>query len=182
MNIEAVRALAASTEPTSQNERKANPAKITTYVDAIAARTPSGLTTEQRVTNVEKSAQSTNTIDASSNAQPPDSTAVSKPALVLAKLGQLAGTDPDAFRSLLNQGATEIQDALEAGSLQDPQRMQQIVANFKAAAAAKSASSVDATALQGSSADVNKLADALLARADAIMGLTEPPYGPWFPR
>lgn len=181
MNIETVRSAATATERNGP-QRTQSQTRLSAYADASAsARVTTGLTAEKRITAVDKTNATTASDSSSAASRVPDSSAVSKPAQVLGKLQQIATSDPEAFSSLLNQGATEIKDAVEIKTIQDPERMLRIAESFQAAARAHSASDLDPSKLGGSPA-TDQLATALLARANAVLGLAPAPYGPWFPR
>jgi len=183
MNIESVRTVATSTERNGQPERKTAVTKVAEY-DSATTKTATGLSSDKRVTAVEKQSASTSVDTNVASQRVPDSTAVSRPAQVLGKLRQVADTDPSAFSDLLNQGAAEIQSAVTDNvvHVQDQERMRQIMENFQQAAASQSVADLDPTKLQGSSPADNSLTTALLARADAVLGIAPAPYGPWFPR
>lgn len=181
MNIELVRAVATSTERSGQPEPKTSAQKIAAY-DPTAPNPTTGLTADKRIIPVEKPNAFTPVDTSVASSRVPDSTAFSRPALVLAKLSQVAETDPAALSGLLRQGASEIESAAASNSLQDPERMRQIAAHFAEVAASHSVADLDPTKLQGSTPADNSLTTALLARADAILGIAPAPYGPWFPR
>lgn len=181
MTIESVRTVAASTERSGQPERTTSVTRLASY-DPATTKTATGLSSEKRVMAVEKTSTSTSIDTGVASQRVPDSAAVSRPAQVLGKLRQVADTDPSAFSDLLNQGAAEIQSAVTDNVVQDQERMRQIMENFQQAAASRSVSDLDPTKLQGSTPADNSLTTALLARADAVLGIAPAPYGPWFPR
>lgn len=181
MNIETVRSVATATERNGP-QRTQSQTRLSAYAEASAsARVTTGPAAEKRITAVEKSNATTASDSSSAVSRVPDSAAVSRPAEVLGKLREIADSDPEAFSSLLNQGASEIKDAIEIKTIQDPERMLRIAESFQAAARAHNASNLDPSKLSGSPA-TDQLATALLARANAVLGLAPAPYGPWFPR
>ncbi len=182
MNIESVRAVATSTERSGQPERKASATRVSAYDPSTAQTASTGLTAVKRVTAVEKTNASAATDTAAVSTRTPDSTAFSKPAQMLGKLRQVADADPSALSGLLSDGAAQIQSAVTDNAVQDPERMLAIAQNFQAAAQSQSVADLDPTKLQGSTPADNQLATALLARADAVLGIAPAPYGPWFPR
>ena len=182
MTIESVRAVATSTEHSGHPERKTSVTRLASSYDPATTKTATGLPSEKRVTAVEMTSTSTAVDTSVASQRAPDSTAVSRPAQVLGKLTLVAGTDPSAFSDLLTQGAAEIQSAVRDNVVQNPERMRQIMENFQQAAASQSVADLDPTKLQGSTPAENSLTTALLARADAILGIAPAPYGPWFPR
>ena len=182
MNIESVRTVATSTELSGQPERATSVTKLAAYDPSTTRTASTGLTADKRIAAVDKTNAASTADTAALSTRAPDSTAFSKPAQMLGKLRQVAEADPAALSGLLSDGAAQIQSAVANNHVQDPERMLAISQNFQAAAASQSVGDLDPTKLRGSTPADNQLATALLARADAVLGIAPAPYGPWFPR
>jgi hypothetical protein len=111
-----------------------------------------------------------------------DTATLTLPAVLLGRLSELAHGAPQAYRELLEDGARQVGEAGASGRL-DPAAADAFATRLSQAAATGGPAALVPLLGKGAApAPQQELANALMQRVDAALGLRAPPFGPWFPR
>lgn len=111
-----------------------------------------------------------------------DVVSVSKGGTTLARVSELAAAKPEAFKSLMADGAREVEEAGKDGRFEET-RAKQLAAGLAGSAATGDAEPlrVALEATSGSNEQA-KVVKELAARGEGAFGFRPAPFGPWFPR